>query len=104
MQSGSSFRRCLALILALAVFTLAGIQIAHWDNERNVGQAGFRISQNADGLCPICSSTPVGHGAAPTTSAPVCFEGQAQVFSVAALSDGIQPDFHLHIRPPPALA
>ncbi len=104
MQSVSAIRRCLALILALAVFTVAGVQIAHWDNERNVGQGGFKLAQNADGLCPICYSVPVGHGAAPAIFVPVRLESHTQVVTVRAKSEGIQPEFHLYIRPPPISA
>ena len=104
MQGLSPIRRCLALVLALAVFTVAGVQIAHWDNERTVGQGISKIAQNADGLCPICYSVPVGHGAAPASFVPVRLEGHAHVVLVHAESEGIQPDFHLHIRPPPVAA
>jgi len=104
MQKLSPIRRCLAVLLALAVFAVAGIQITHWDNERNIGQAVSKLAQNADGLCPICYSVPVGHGAAPATFVPIRLEGRTQVFTAAAQSEGIQPEFHLHIRPPPAVA
>ena len=104
MQSVSPIRRLVALALVVAVFTVAGVQIAHWDGERSAGAVASKIAQNADGLCPICYSVPVGHGAAPASFVPVRLEGHTRVFVVAPESEGIQPAFHLHIRPPPIAA
>jgi hypothetical protein len=104
MQNVSTVRRSLTLVLVLAIFTVAGLQIAHWDSERSFGSVAVKVTQNSDGLCPICYSVPVGHGAAPTVFVPVRLEGQLRIRAILAESAGIQPEFHLHIRPPPSAA
>jgi hypothetical protein len=101
---GSQLRLWSALLCMLAVFVVSGVQVAHWDTQRLAKTATLQSAQTTDGLCPICYSVPVGHGAAPTTITPIQLDGTPTVATVARQSEGIQPEFHLHIRPPPAIA
>jgi hypothetical protein len=96
-------RSWFALVCLLAVFVVSGVQVAHWDPARS-NQASVQTAQASDGLCPICFSVPVGHGAAPTAILPVRIESTIAVAPIAPLSEGTQPEFHLHIRPPPSIA
>jgi hypothetical protein len=109
MQIWSLTRRgwwhsCFALVCILAVSIVSGVQVAHWDAERAPGHSLASSVQTSDGLCPICYSVPVGHGAAPAPFQLFHFEGTFAVTAVAPASEGIQPEFHLHIRPPPVAA
>lgn len=101
---GSQLRVWSALLCMLAVFVVSGVQVAHWDTQRLTKTATLQPGQATDGLCPICYSVPVGHGAAPTAVIPIRLDGTPTVETVARQSEGIQPEFHLHIRPPPFLA
>lgn len=84
------------------MFVVSGVQVAHWDSQRN--DRSSQILQRSDGLCPICYSVPVGHGAAPAVFMPVAIEASIAVVAIAPESKGTQPEFHLHIRPPPISA
>lgn len=109
MQSTLSNRRSLyrsafALGCMLAVLVMSGVQVAHWDAQRDTQDVSAQSAQASDGLCPICYSVPVGHGAAPASLLPVRIEGTQRVALRARQRAGIQPEFHLHIRPPPIVA
>jgi hypothetical protein len=99
----SWLRSSYALVCLLAVFVVSGVQAAHWDPARSE-QAAVQTTQADDGLCPICYSVPVGHGAAPAAITAVRIEGTITVALIEAEREGIQPEFHLHIRPPPSVA
>jgi hypothetical protein len=109
MQSRSSvravaWRSWAAVLCLLAVFVVSGVQIAHWDTQRLEKHASAQSALASDGLCPICYSVPVGHGAAPASILHVQIVGTPAIETVARQSEGSQPEFHLHIRPPPAHA
>lgn len=105
MQSASPIRRWLVFLLATAVFVVGGAQVAHWDSTHAYGKHTVEQgAQSTDGLCPICYSVPVGHGAAPAVFLPVGVQTTLHDVALAAQDEGVQPEFHLHIRPPPALA
>ena len=97
-------RSSFVIVCLLAVLIVSGVQVAHWDAERSAGHAFANSVQSNDGLCPICYSVPVGHGAAPAAIVPIRIEGSFAVATIAPESEGIQPEFHLHIRPPPSVA
>lgn len=101
---GVGWRSWAAGLCLLAVFVVSGVQIAHWDTQHLEKHASVQSALASDGLCPICYSVPVGHGAAPATILAVQIVGTPAVETLARQSEGIQPEFHLHIRPPPALA
>ncbi len=101
---GVRWRRCFALVCLLAVVVVSGVQAAHWDKLSTDTSSSLTSLQNNDGLCPICFSVPVGHGFAPAAMLPIRVEGSFAVISLVPTSEGIQPEFHLHIRPPPAIA
>lgn len=88
----------------LAVFIVGGLQVAHWDPAPNPVHACTRVAQGNDGLCPICYSVPVGHGAAPVAIDPVCLHEMIADAPTAPTATGIEPEFRLQIRPPPSLA
>ncbi len=96
-----SLRSCVVLTCLIAVLVLSTVQVAHWCGDRTL-QASVHSAQAGDGLCPICYSVPVGHGAAPAAMAPICIEASITPPPVAAELHGAQPEFHLHNRPPPA--
>lgn len=105
MRSSSPIRPWLALLLVSAVFVVGGVQVAHWDSTHSYGDHQVvQGAQSSDGLCPICYSVPVGHGAAPAVFVPIAVQITPRHATVAVQSEGIQPEFHLYIRPPPALA
>lgn len=98
------WRRWFALVCLFAVVIVGGVQAAHWDTQRAVDRTCVTTLLNNDGLCPICFSVPVGHGAAPAAMVPIRVESSVAVAPLVATREGIQPEFHLHIRPPPAVA
>ncbi len=104
LTRSSRLRSSFALLCMLAVLVVSGVQVAHWDGESGASHTLAKTARNNDGLCPICYSVPVGHGAAPAAIVPVRMESSCAIETVASESAGIQPEFHLHIRPPPSLA
>lgn len=98
-----SLRSCLVLTLLLAVMIISAVQVAHWcghDGTHTI--AG--TAQASEGICPVCYSVPVSHGMAPAALNLFCQSEQVAESITPPQQQGIQPEFHLHTRPPPTAA